>query len=73
LVERLGAFPLPVEVVAFGHVNTARRIAEAASALGYRDMTPSLRMKGCSRFRTDSKNYIYDCPFGIIANAARLA
>src|SRR5262245_57416408 len=30
LVQQLGAFPLPVEVVTFGHETTARRIASEA-------------------------------------------
>jgi ribose 5-phosphate isomerase A len=32
LVQRLGAFPLPIEVVAFGHRTTAARIASVAHA-----------------------------------------
>ena len=73
LVHRLGAFPLPVEVVAFGHRTTAARIAAVTQALGYDDMHPSLRMKDGGVFRTDSGNVIYDCPFGLIADAASLA
>jgi len=72
LVHRLGAFPLPVEVVAFGHRTTAARIAAVTQALGYNDMRPSLRMKDGSAFKTDSGNVIYDCPFGLIADAASL-
>ena len=73
LVHRLGAFPLPVEVVAFGHRTTAARIAAVTQALGYNDMRPNLRMKDVAVFRTDGGNVIYDCPFGMIADAASLA
>jgi len=73
LVHRLGAFPLPVEVVAFGHCTTAARIAAVTQALGYDHMRPSLRLKDGAVFNTDSGNVIYDCPFGMIADAASLA
>ena len=73
LVNRLGNFPLPVEVVAFGHRTTASRIASVAQALGYRQMTPKLRMKDGQPFRTDGGNIIYDCPFREIAHAPSLA
>jgi ribose 5-phosphate isomerase A len=72
LVAQLGAYPLPVEVAAFGHVTTASRIKAAAAALGY-TMTPVLRTRDHRRYRTDSKNCIYDCAFGAISDAARLA
>jgi ribose 5-phosphate isomerase A len=72
LVHRLGAFPLPVEVVAFGHRTTAARIAAVTQALGYNEMRPVLRMKDGAVFNTDSGNVIYDCPFGLIADAASL-
>jgi ribose 5-phosphate isomerase A len=73
LVKRLGAFPLPVEVIPFAHGTTARRIASVCEALGYRQMVPRLRMKDGAPFTTDSGNLIYDCPFGEIADAAALA
>ena len=72
LVKKLGKFPLPVEVVQFGHATTARRVAKAAKALK-RDITPVLRQKDGATFITDSGNYIYDCAFGSIANPAKLA
>jgi ribose 5-phosphate isomerase A len=72
LVQRLGKFPLPVEVIAFGHATTARRISDAAQKLGYK-VAPNLRMKDGAVFRTDGGNYIYDCPFGAITDVPRLA
>jgi ribose 5-phosphate isomerase A len=73
LVPRLGAFPLPVEVIAFGHRTTATRIAQVAKKLGYPQLAPNLRMKDGQPFRTDSGNVIYDCPFREIADAPMLA
>jgi ribose 5-phosphate isomerase A len=73
LVHRLGAFPLPVEVVAFGHRTTASRIQAVAQALGYAQITPKLRMKDGQAFRTDGGNVIYDCRFREIAHAPSLA
>ena len=73
LVPRLGKFPLPVEVIAFGHGSTAQRIANVAQKLGYKNLTPNLRLKDGAPFRTDSGNVIYDCPFGAIADVPKLA
>lgn len=73
LVSRLGKFPLPVEVIAFGHTTTARRISDAAQKLGYKNLTPNLRLKDGAPYRTDSGNYIYDCPFGAITDVPKLA
>jgi len=73
LVRHLGAFPLPVEVIAFGHRTTAARIVAAAKTLGYAQLAPKLRMKDGQPFRTDSGNVIYDCPFVEIGDAPALA
>jgi ribose 5-phosphate isomerase A len=71
-VDPLGAFPLPVEVVSFGHISTRARIRQTAENLGYANLTPVLRGKDGQPFRTDNGNYIYDCPFGAITNARLL-
>ena len=73
LVARLGKFPLPVEIVAFGHCATAARIAAAAAALGYVDLPVVQRMKDGAAVKTDSGNLIYDCAFGAIKDAKTLA
>jgi ribose 5-phosphate isomerase A len=73
LVPRLGKFPLPVEVVMFGHKSTAARLAAAFAALGYAGVTMTLRQRDGETFRTDSGNVIYDCAFGAIQNAPALA
>ena len=71
-VDPLGAFPLPVEVVSFGHISTRGRIRKAVESLGYANLTPMLRSKDGQPFRTDNGNVIYDCPFGAITNARLL-
>ena len=58
LVARLGAFRLPVEVIAFGHRTTVSRIAAAAETLGYGNLHPVLRAKDGKPFVTDSGNVI---------------
>src|SRR5476649_1516880 len=73
MVPRLGKFPLPVEVVEFGHKATAARLVAAFTALGYTSVTPRLREKDGAPFKTDSNNVIYDCAFGAIQNPGKLA
>ena len=73
LVERLGRFPLPVEVSTFGHKTTAARIVNAVAKLKYNHVPMTLRTKDGAPFKTDGGNYIYDCGFGAIADAASLA
>jgi ribose 5-phosphate isomerase A len=73
LVPRLGKYPLPVEVIAFGHKATILRLGDAFTALGYGGVAMTLRRKDGEIFKTDSGNVIYDCAFGQIANAAKLA
>ena len=58
-VSRLGAFPLPVELVPFGHEMTLRKLR----ALG---CEPAIRTVDGKRFVTDNGNYIADCRFGRI-------
>jgi ribose 5-phosphate isomerase A len=73
LVAKLGKFPLPVEVIEFGHKSTAARLQQAFAALGYPEIRMTLRQKDGAPFKTDSANLIYDCFFGQIADAAKLA
>ena len=73
LVPRLGKFPLPVEVVEFGHKSTAARLAAALAAAGYTRVPMTLRVRGGETFRTDGGNVIYDLAFGAIQNAPKLA
>jgi len=73
LVDKLGAFPLPVEVLEFGHATTAARIAGTIAALGYRGVPITLRRKADAAYKTDNGNVIYDCGFGKIADPAGLS
>lgn len=73
LVERLGRFPLPLEVTEFGHLVTVRGIAECVGDLGYRRVPITLRIKDGAPYKTDSGNVIYDCSLGAIRNPAALA
>ena len=71
LVPRLGKFPLPVEVIEFGHRTTAARLTEAFAALGYEDVPMTMRQKDGAAFKTDSGNLIYDCALGAIQKRAQ--
>jgi ribose 5-phosphate isomerase A len=73
LVARLGKFPLPVEVVMFGHGTTAKRIEAAVAKLGYTDVPVMPRLRDGGLVRTDSGNLVYDCSFGAIKDAKALA
>jgi ribose 5-phosphate isomerase A len=73
LVPQLGRFPLPVEVIEFGHKSTAARLQAAFAALGYANIPMTLRQKDGAPFKTDSGNVIYDCAFGQIKDAPKLA
>src|ERR1700748_3177617 len=73
LVPRLGKYPLPVEVVEFGHKSIAARLNAALAAAGYANVPMTLRQRDGGIFKTDSGNVIYDCAFGAIQNASKLA
>jgi ribose 5-phosphate isomerase A len=73
LVARLGKFALPAEVLEFGHKTTAARLAAAAAALGYSGVSVTLRTREGATVRSDSGNVIYDCVFGAITSATKLA
>lgn len=66
LVQHLGAFPLPVEVVRYGAQQVFRRFEQA----GYK---PQFRMDGDQYYRTDMENYIIDLQLGQIADPLALA
>jgi ribose 5-phosphate isomerase A len=65
LVDRLGKFPLPVEVIPMSHAVVARKLA----ALGGK---PVLRMKGDAPLVTDNGGYILDVHGLQIADPAAL-
>lgn len=66
-VEKLGKFPLPVEVIRFAQALVSKRIAALGARVRLRtlpDGTP---------FLTDEHNHILDCHFGEIADPDALA
>jgi len=70
-VARLGAFPLPVEVVPFGLAATTRHIERALADL---DLVGPVRLRGgTSPFVTDGGHHILDCALGLIPDPERLA
>jgi ribose 5-phosphate isomerase A len=71
-LPKLGKYPLPIEVVAFGHAGTAARIASMARGCGV-DAAPILRVRAGAPVRTDNGNLIYDLPCGAIDDPERLA
>ncbi|MEM9667283.1 MAG: ribose-5-phosphate isomerase RpiA [Pseudomonadota bacterium] len=77
-VERLGVFPLPVEVVPFGFTITAKKVFDALQASGIERPRVKLREgEGQRPLLTDSGHYILDCHCKRIpdteATAARLS
>ena len=71
-VPVLGRFPLPIEVVAFGHKITALRICDALAECDI-GAAPRLRLKDGEPVRTDGGNLIYDAACGRIEEPAALA
>ena len=72
VLPRLGRFPLPIEVVEFGHKSTAARITALAWTTGI-IADPVLRTSNGAPVRTDGGNLIYDLPCGAIEDPAALA
>ncbi|MGJ9459617.1 ribose-5-phosphate isomerase RpiA [Oceanobacillus sp. CF4.6] len=65
VVEELGEFPLPIEVLQFGWEITAKKIAELGG-------DPVIRIKDEKRFISDNGNYILDCKFDKISEPEEL-
>lgn len=66
VVDMLGKFPLPVEIVPFAWEWTVAELAK----LGCQ---PELRRSGEELYKTDNGNYIADCRFEAIEAAPKLA
>ncbi|MEL6679120.1 MAG: ribose-5-phosphate isomerase RpiA [Pseudomonadota bacterium] len=60
MVDRLGAFPLPVEVVPFGWKTTRDLIGEILEELDMGAANATLRMSESAPFLTDQNNYVLD-------------
>lgn len=59
LVDRLGAFPLPVEIMPYGHKHCIGKLSEMG-------LKPKLRMSGNEIFLTDGGHYIITLHAGAI-------
>ena len=71
-VDRLGAFPLPIEVVPFGLTATALAVERAGIELGLTSAI-DLRQRDGKPFQTDNGNYVLDASFGLIPDPEALA
>lgn len=65
MVDKLGAFPLPIEVVPYALGNVFKKL----EARGY---NPHIRMKEGEKYLTDSGNHIIDASLGVIEDAYKL-
>lgn len=72
-VATLGAFPLPVEVLAFGMPTTQLLLEEMLNGLDVMGNKATPRMVGDALFVTDEGNHILDLHLGRIGNARQLA
>jgi ribose 5-phosphate isomerase A len=73
VVETLGAFPLPVEVLAFGFETTRKLIRRALQDLDLGGHDVLQRLKGSDPVITDEGNLILDLHLGCIPDAPALA
>jgi len=65
MVNRLGKFPLPVEVSSFGYKQVFKKMKSEG-------MNPIIRLNNSQLFRTDSDNYIIDLHLDRIDNHKEL-
>lgn len=72
-VDRLGNFPLPVEVVPFGWQTTKALIEETLAGLDVLGHAVTLRLNGDAAFVTDEGNYILDLHLHRIANPRQVS
>jgi ribose 5-phosphate isomerase A len=72
-VARLGAFPLPVEVIPFGWQTTKALVEETLVGLDVMERDVTLRMNGDRPLLTDEGNYIFDLHLRRIGNPRQMA
>ncbi len=72
-VERLGAFPLPIEVIPFGWQTTKTLVEEMLISMDVLGRDATLRMVGERPFVTDEGNHILDLHLNRIGNPRQLA
>ena len=73
LVDTLGAFALPVEVVQFGVAVTRAMIEDIADELGLEGPVKQRMLGDGQPFVTDGGNFIFDCAFERIEDPEALA
>jgi ribose 5-phosphate isomerase A len=73
LVDTLGRFPLPIEVIPFGLAATRRAIEQALAVCGIDGELKLRRAKDGHAFVTDGSHWIVDAHLGRIPDAPRLA
>lgn len=73
VVETLGSFPLPVEVLAFGFETTRKLIRRALDELDLGGHDVMQRLRGSDPVITDEGNLILDLHLGCIPDAPALA
>nr|Q07Q53.1 RecName: Full=Ribose-5-phosphate isomerase A; AltName: Full=Phosphoriboisomerase A; Short=PRI [Rhodopseudomonas palustris BisA53] len=73
LVETLGRFPLPIEVIPFGLAATRRAIEQALAVCGIDGELKLRNGKDGHAFVTDGGHWIVDAHLGRIPDAPRLA
>ena len=73
LVDVLGRFPLPVELIPFGWRSTERLMREIFASYGHRDVPILLRGGEGTPVVTDSGHYLLDCALERIPEADELA
>lgn len=61
LVDKLGAFPLPIEILPYGYQIVFKKMEEYG-------FNPKMRMKDGELFVTDNGNYIVDLHLGVPAD-----
>jgi len=71
-VKTLGAFPLPVEIVTFGHRTTQANVEKIVRSNGCKGAV-TLRGGADTPFISDNGNYILDCAFGEIGDPEQVA
>jgi len=72
-VRRLGAFPLPVEVIPFGWQTTKALIEETLVSLDVLGRDVMLRMNGARPFQSDEGNLVLDLHLNRIGNPRQLS
>lgn len=73
LVDRLGLFPLPVEIIPFGHLKTCEFVMRAIEDANCDGAEWTLRQGADGNFVTDQGNFIVDCHALSIPDPEKLA